>query len=88
MVVAGGEYTCEATINGGFLFARDGSVVNVTNAFAHNNIAARRGAVVSSWLYYWGCATAPQHERNESDAVVCRKNPYAVYSSSARRIQK
>lgn len=50
MLVDGGEFTCQSTKNGGFLFASDGSRVNITGGLIVNNTAARRGAAVSvSW---------------------------------------
>lgn len=46
--VNGGNFTgCEATKNGGFLFASDGAVVNVTGGTITENLASGRGAAVS-----------------------------------------
>lgn len=44
--VAGGEFTCESTRNGGFLYANDGASVVISSGLVANNTAARRGAAV------------------------------------------
>lgn len=47
VAVDGGEYTCKATDNGGFVFAAAASRVNITDVLAANNVATRRGGAVS-----------------------------------------
>lgn len=49
MTVDGGEYTCKATGNGGFLFASEASRVTVHGAVVSNNVAIRRGGAVSGF---------------------------------------
>lgn len=49
VAVDGGEYTCKAAENGGFLFAAKASRVNITDVLAANNVATRRGGAVSGY---------------------------------------
>lgn len=52
VAVEGGDFTCHATRNGGFLFAADQAHVRVTGGFVSNNVADRKGGAVSGrrWL--------------------------------------
>ena len=44
--VAGGNFTCQCTKNGAFLFASDGSRVNITGGLVESNVATRRAGAV------------------------------------------
>lgn len=46
--VEGGNFTCHATRNGGFLFAQDQARVNITGGWVSNNVADRKGGAVSA----------------------------------------
>lgn len=54
VTVDGGEYTCKATLNGGFVFAAAASRVKITGALVANNVAVRRGGAVSGYCGGWG----------------------------------
>ena len=46
--IAGGTFTeCMSSVNGGFLFARAGSVVKIADGNIVNNLAVKRAAGVS-----------------------------------------
>lgn len=48
-IVDGGEYTCKASNNGGFLYVSAAARVSIIDTVVSNNIATRRGGAVSGF---------------------------------------